>query len=165
MIETSYILLGSNLGEREILLKTAIEMIGESCGEVVAMSAVYETEPWGFSADNNFLNQVVAVRTALEPHDLLNKLLSMEAVLGRQRVAGSVGYSSRPMDLDILYYDNLIINDEDLILPHPRLQLRRFTLLPLCDVASDFIHPVFNKTNAELLEECGDTSEVRKYNR
>ena len=159
----SFILLGSNLGERESLLKKAIAMIGESCGEVLVLSKIYETEPWGFVAENNFLNQVVMIKTALSPHALLKELLSIEAVLGRQRDENKKGYASRPMDLDILYYDDMVINDADLIVPHPRLHLRRFTLLPLCDISSDFKHPIFNKTNKELLEECEDTSEVKSF--
>jgi 2-amino-4-hydroxy-6-hydroxymethyldihydropteridine diphosphokinase len=135
-------------------------MIGERCGVLLSSSKIYETEPWGFIADNNFLNQVVLIETELEPHVLLKELLSIEAALGRQRNENIKGYSSRPMDLDVLYYGDLIINDEDLILPHPRLHLRRFTLLPLCDVAPDFEHPVFKKTNKNLLEECEDVSEV-----
>lgn len=158
----SFILLGSNLGEREQLLKEAIAMIGESCGEVVSCSDIYETEPWGFVAENNFLNMVVKLETKLSPHDLLKELLSIEAVLGRRRDANVKGYASRPMDLDILYYDDMIINDEDLVLPHPRLHLRRFTLLPLCDISSDFEHPILKKTNKTLLEECEDTSQVLK---
>lgn len=163
MIGHSFILLGSNLGERESLLKKAISMIGESCGEVVACSKIYETEPWGFVAENNFLNQVVMIKTELNPHDLLKELLSIEAILGRQRDENKKGYASRPMDLDILYYDDLVINDEDLVVPHPRLHLRRFTLLPLCDISSDFEHPIFNKTNKTLLEECEDASDVMIY--
>ena len=163
MIEHSFILLGSNLGERESLLKTAIEMIGESCGKVLLCSKIYETEPWGFVAENNFLNQVVMIETSLEPHVLLKELLSIEAVLGRQRDENKKGYSSRPMDLDILYYGDMIVNDADLILPHPRLHQRRFTLLPLCDIAPKFEHPLFKKTNEILLEECEDVSEVLVY--
>lgn len=163
MITHSFILLGSNLGERELLLREAIAMIEESCGDVVACSKIYETEPWGFVAENNFLNQVVMIKTELNPHDLLKELLSIESVLGRQRDENKKGYASRPMDLDVLYYGDMIINDDDLIVPHPRLHLRRFTLLPLCDISPDFKHPIFNKTNELLLEECEDTSEVLVY--
>ena len=159
----SFILLGSNLGERESLLEKAIAMIGERCGDVIAVSKMYETEPWGFVAENNFLNQVIMIKTELCPHDLLKELLSIEAVLGRQRDENKKGYASRPMDLDILYYDDMAINDDDLIVPHPRLHLRRFTLLPLCDIAPEFKHPIFNKTNQVLLEECEDTSEVKCF--
>ena len=158
----SYILLGTNLGERELLLDKAIAMMEERCGEVVARSGIYETEPWGFVSENNFLNMVVKLDTELEPHDLLKELLSIEASLGRQRNENIKGYSSRPMDLDILYYNDDLINDEDLIVPHPRIHLRRFTLLPLCDISPDYEHPLFKKTNKILLEECEDTSEVIK---
>lgn len=159
----SFVLLGTNMGDRESLLQDAITMMGESCGEIVARSKIYETEPWGFEAENNFLNQVVMIETELKPHDLLKELLSIEAVLGRQRQEGIVGYQSRPMDLDILYYDDFVVDDSDLILPHPRLHRRRFTLLPLCDIAPDFKHPVFDKTNRLLLEQCDDDSDVKIY--
>lgn len=161
MKSVSFILLGTNMGDRESLLVSAIKHIGESCGDVVACSKIYETEPWGFKAENNFLNQVIKIETSLLPHELLKELLSIEAVLGRQRIEGVCGYQSRSMDLDILYYDDIIVDDADLILPHPRLHLRRFTLLPLCDIASDFVHPLLCKTNKKLLEECEDKSDVR----
>ena len=164
MMAHSFILLGSNLGERETLLKKAITMIGETCGEVMASSKIYETEPWGFVSENNFLNQVVMIKTELEAHDLLKKLLSIEAKLGRQRDENVKGYVSRPMDLDILYYDDLIISDDDLILPHPRLHLRRFTLLPLCDISADFEHPILKKSHKILLDECEDISDVKCIN-
>lgn len=157
----SFILLGSNLGERELLLEKAVEMITVSCGELLSMSRLYESEPWGFESENNFLNQVIMIKTDRGPHDLLKELLSIEAELGRRRLEGVVGYQSRPMDLDILYYDDLIIDDSDLILPHPRLHLRRFTLLPLCDIAPDFVHPLLQMTNKKLLDECNDISDVK----
>ena len=157
----SFILLGTNMGDRESLLRNAIMMMEDRCGKLVAQSKIYESKPWGFMAENNFLNQVVMIETRLQPHDLLKELLSIEAILGRQRIEGVEGYQSRPMDLDILYYDDLIVNVNDLVLPHPRLHLRRFTLLPLCDIAPDFVHPVIGKTNEVLLEECVDVSDVR----
>lgn len=157
----SFILLGSNLGERELLLEKAVEMITVSCGELLSMSRLYESEPWGFESENNFLNQVIMIKTDQGPHDLLKELLSIEAELGRRRLEGVVGYQSRPMDLDILYYDDLIIDDSDLILPHPRLHLRRFTLLPLCDIAPYFVHPLLQMTNKKLLDECNDISDVK----
>lgn len=160
MKSVSFILLGTNMGDRESLLESAIKHIGERCGDVIACSKIYETEPWGFKAENNFLNQVVKLETRLLPYELLKELLSIEAVLGRRRIEGVCGYQSRPMDLDILYYDDIIVDEVDLILPHPRLHLRRFSLLPLCDIASDFVHPLLRKTNMKLLEECEDVSAV-----
>lgn len=163
MKKHSFILLGSNLGERKKLLEEAIFMISNNCGKILSMSRLYETEPWGFKSETNFLNQVIEIETTLTPHELLSELLSIEAVLGRHRHENAKGYESRPMDLDILYYDNFIINDSTLVLPHPRLHLRRFTLLPLCDIASDFEHPIFMRTNKSLLEECDDDSDVKLY--
>ena len=158
----SLILIGSNQGQRELIISQSIKMLAERCGEVLLVSSLYETEPWGFIAEQNFLNQVVALDTEMNPYDLLRELMMIEKELGRKR-HDVEGYESRPIDLDILYYDDIIINDEDLILPHPRLHKRRFALMPLCDIAADFIHPVFKRSNRELLNECEDTSEVKLY--
>lgn len=157
----SFILLGSNMGNREELLSEAIELIELRCGKVVLKSSLYESEPWGFDAEIYFLNQSIAIESILSPHDLLNELLAIEAELGRKRKENHVGYESRPIDLDIIYYDDIINNDEDLILPHPRLHLRRFVLMPLCEIAPDFIHPVFKESNKELLERCEDSLGVK----
>lgn len=158
----SLILIGSNQGQRELTINQSIKMLAERCGEVFLLSSLYETEPWGFIAEQNFLNQVVALDTKMNPYDLLRELLMIEKELGRKR-HDVEGYESRPIDLDILYYDDMIINDNDLILPHPRLHKRRFALMPLCDIAADFIHPVFKRSNRELLNECEDISEVKLY--
>ena len=159
----SFILLGSNMGNREELLGEAIELIELRCGKVVLKSSLYESEPWGFETENLFLNQAIAIESALAPYDLLKELLTIEAELGRKRKENHVGYESRPIDLDIIYYDDIINDDEDLILPHPRLHLRRFVLMPLCEIAPDFIHPIIRLTNSALLEKCEDHSEVRLY--
>ena len=159
----SFILLGSNMGNREELLNEAIEHIELRCGRVVLKSSLYESEPWGFDADVYFLNQAIAIESVLSPHDLLKELLTIEAELGRKRKENHIGYESRPIDLDIIYYDDIINNDEDLILPHPRLHLRRFVLMPICEIAPDFIHPILQETNSGLLERCEDHSEVRMY--
>ena len=158
----SLILIGSNQGQRELIISQSIKMLAERCGEVLLVSSLYETEPWGFIAEQNFLNQVVALDTEMNPYDLLRELLMIEKELGRKR-HDVEGYESRPIDLDILYYDDMIINDDDLILPHPRLHKRRFALMPLCDIAADFIHPVFKRSNRELLNECEDIPEVKLY--
>lgn len=158
----SFILLGSNMGNREELLSEAIELIELRCGKVVLKSSLYESEPWGFDADNLFLNQAIAIESVLSPHDLLKELLTIEAELGRKRKENHIGYESRPIDLDIIYYDDIINNDEELILPHPRLHLRRFVLTPLCEIAPGFIHPVFKESNEVMLERCEDSLGVKK---
>ena len=161
--ESVFVLLGSNLGDRELLVNQACKMIEERCGKIVAKSRLYESEPWGFKAEHWFLNQVVKVETSLLPDALMLVLLDIEKELGRDRSMPHEGYVSRPMDLDILYFDNEIIDTQMVIAPHPRLHQRRFTLLPLCDVAPDFVHPVMRKTNLQLLDECQDAGKVNIY--
>ena len=161
--ETVFVLLGSNLGDRELLVNQASKMMRERCGKIVAKSRLYESEPWGFKSEHWFLNQVVKIETALSPDDLMKELLDIEKELGRDRSVPHEGYVSRPMDLDILYFGNKIIDTQMVIAPHPRLHERRFTLLPLCDVAPDFVHPVMKKTNLQLLDECQDAGKVNIY--
>ncbi len=161
--ESVFVLLGSNLGDRELLVNQACKMIEERCGKIVAKSRLYESEPWGFKAEHWFLNQVVKVETSLLPDALMLVLLDIEKELGRDRSMPHEGYVSRPMDLDILYFGNEIIDTQMVIAPHPRLHQRRFTLLPLCDVAPDFVHPVMRKTNLQLLDECQDAGKVNIY--
>lgn len=152
--------IGSNLGDREACLKSAIECIRETIGTVVRTSSVYETEPWGFSSDNLFLNMVVEVETALKPSGLLGRMLMIEARMGRLR--SGKGYSSRLIDLDILLYGNKILNTKSLVIPHPRLHERRFVLVPLCEIVPDFVHPVLKKDIKTLLKECTDKSKILK---
>ena len=162
--ESVFILLGSNLGNRQLLVNQACEKIGERCGEIVAKSRLYESEPWGFKAEHWFLNQVVEIKTSLSPDDLMDTLLAIEKELGRDRITPHEGYVSRPIDLDILYWGkDLIVEKQHVIVPHPRLHQRRFTLLPLCDVAPDYIHPILKKTNRQLLDECQDTGIVKTF--
>ena len=158
--ESVFVLLGSNLGDREHLVNQACNMIGERCGEIVAKSRLYESEPWGFKSEHWFLNLVVEINTSLSPDDLMKSLLAIEKELGRDRSIPHEGYVSRPMDLDILYYGNKVIDTQLVTAPHPRLQQRRFTLLPLCDIAPDFVHPVLKMTNRELLEKCDDSGKI-----
>lgn len=158
--ESVFILLGSNLGDRERIVNQACEMIGEKCGVIVEKSRLYESEPWGFDAEQWFLNQVVQIVTTIPPDALMLTLLSIENVLGRDRSTPHKGYASRPIDLDILYYGDKIIDTQIITAPHPRLHQRRFTLLPLCDIAPDFMHPLLKKTNRQLLDECQDTGKI-----
>ena len=162
--ESVFVLLGSNLGNREHLVNQACMMIEERCGRIIAKSKMYESEPWGFQSEHWFLNQVIEIITSLSPDDLMLALLAIEKELGRDRSVAHEGYVSRPMDLDVLYYGNGIIATQLVSAPHPHLHQRRFTLLPLCDIAPDFVHPLMKKTNRQLLEECQDEGIVRIFN-
>lgn len=161
--ESVFVLLGSNLGDREFLVNQAISMIEERCGEIIMRSGMYESEPWGFKSEQWFLNEVVLLDTYFSPDELMTTLLSIEKTLGRDRTMPHNGYVSRPMDLDILYFGDKIVDTQMVVAPHPRLHLRRFTLLPLCDIAPDFVHPVLKLTNRQLLEQCDDFGEVKRY--
>ena len=159
--ESVFVLLGSNLGDRELLVSQACRIIGERCGMIVAESGLYESEPWGFKAEHWFLNQVIKIETSLSPDKLMQSLLAIEKELGRDRSTPHEGYVSRPIDLDILYFGDKVIDTQMVTAPHPRLHQRRFTLLPLCDIAPDFVHPALKKTNLQLLDECQDTGVVK----
>jgi 2-amino-4-hydroxy-6-hydroxymethyldihydropteridine diphosphokinase len=152
--------IGTNLGRREINLKEAIARIEKFIGKVTGSSSVYETEPWGFKTGNEFLNMVVKVETELGPSELLEKTLMIESLLGRTRIEKQ--YSSRIIDIDILLYGDLILDGINLKIPHPRMHERKFVLVPLCEIASELLHPVLKKSFASLLHSCEDKSMVRK---
>ena len=162
MMERCFILFGSNMGDKNKIYAQACLLINNRCGRIVAQSSAYESEPWGFEAKEWFLNRLIVVETELEPEVMLHQLLDIEAELGRVRHPVTGGYSSRTADLDILYYGSRIVLTDNLTSPHPRLHQRRFALLPLCEVAPEFVHPAFNMTQTELLKRCFDFSEVRK---
>ncbi|MDX2443903.1 MAG: 2-amino-4-hydroxy-6-hydroxymethyldihydropteridine diphosphokinase [Bacteroidales bacterium] len=154
------ILLGSNIGDRFLALEKAKLLIRERVNNQIIESSVFESEPWGFQDEINFLNQVICVETKLPPHDLLEELLAIEKEMGRMRSRS--GYQSRVIDLDILLYNDLIVSDDKLKIPHPRLHERRFTLEPLNELLPDFIHPVLGRTVNELLNDCQDKLIVKK---
>ena len=153
--------IGTNLGNRESNLEEAVARIREYIGPVLDSSSIYETEPWGFQAKDEFLNKVVKVETELTPSEILERILIIESIMGRVR--SKERYSSRLIDIDILICEDMIIDEENLKIPHPLLHQRRFVLVPLCEVASDMIHPVLKKSISDLLEICEDKSEVKKY--
>jgi 2-amino-4-hydroxy-6-hydroxymethyldihydropteridine diphosphokinase len=155
--------IGTNLGDRKDNLTKALAMINENIGKIVKSSSVYETEPWGFQSDDRFLNMVVKVETTLSASGLLGRILMIEALLGRVR--GEKQYSSRVIDIDILFYEDLITVEESLKIPHPHLHERKFVLIPLCEIAPEFVHPVLNMTITALLAECKDKSLVRQLDR
>jgi 2-amino-4-hydroxy-6-hydroxymethyldihydropteridine diphosphokinase len=162
MLKEAYIGLGTNLGNREENLKKAIENIIISAGEVISSSGIYVTDPWGFRSEDHFLNMVILINTRLKAVDLLKQLLKIEMQTGRVR--GAEKYSSRVIDIDILLYENEIINKPYLKIPHPMIQERKFVLVPLCDIAPEKIHPVLKKTFAALLKECKDDSRIKRTN-
>jgi 2-amino-4-hydroxy-6-hydroxymethyldihydropteridine diphosphokinase len=153
--------LGTNLGSRSRNLNDAVSGINEQIGKVVKISSVYETEPWGFKSDYQFLNIVIKVETILSPDAFLEAILRIELYLGRVR--GENQYSSRIIDVDILFFEDQVIDSATLKVPHPKLHERKFVLVPLCEIEPEMIHPVLKKTLASLLEECEDESEVRKF--
>ena len=159
-MKTVFLGIGTNLGEREENLRKAIKLIGEHIGEVTAGSSVYETEPWGFTSETSFLNMVIKVETKLTPSGLLGRIMMIEALMGRLREGQ--GYKSRIIDIDILFFETRIFENKVLKIPHPKIQDRRFVLVPLSEIAGDFIHPVFNKSIQVLLKECKDKSKVLK---
>lgn len=151
--------LGTNLGDRSKNLNDAVSGINEHIGKVVEISSVYETEPWGFKSESQFLNIVIKVETRLNPAAVLKEILRIELLLGRVRTENQ--YSSRIIDIDILFFDDQVIDSGDLKVPHPKLQERKFVLVPLCELEPEMVHPALNKTMASLLEACEDRSEVR----
>ena len=123
---------------------------------------MYESEPWGFDSQTWFLNIALRGDTSLDPKALLKELLLIEKELGRIRIPGSTGYESREIDIDIVFYSDFIIDTPDLVVPHPRMAQRLFVLVPLCEIAPAFIHPVLGKSIRLLLSECDDTSRVNR---
>jgi 2-amino-4-hydroxy-6-hydroxymethyldihydropteridine diphosphokinase len=160
-MEIVFLGIGTNLGERESNLKVAVAMIANNIGIVVKTSSVYETEPWGFQTNDQFLNMVVMVETKLNPSGVLGAILMIEAHLGRIRTEKQ--YESRIIDIDILLYSDKVLDEVSLKIPHPELPHRKFVLIPLCEIAPELVHPVINKTIISLLAECKDKSLVRQY--
>lgn len=160
-MEEAILLLGSNLGNRELAMAQAMEKIEVYIGEIIAHSSIYESEPWGFEDKNQFLNQAIKVNTKLNPHQLLDKLLKIEQSLGRIRTGK---LSARTIDLDILFYGNEKINSDTLTIPHPRISERLFTLLPLAELVGNDTLPVLNISAQELLKACSDKSKIHIWN-
>ncbi|MBS7563538.1 2-amino-4-hydroxy-6-hydroxymethyldihydropteridine diphosphokinase [Mucilaginibacter sp. Bleaf8] len=154
-----YLLLGSNLGNRQLFLQQAITHIQAQVGQVIRQSAVYETASWGKIDAPAYLNQVLLVQTNYQPRALLNELLQIELLLGRVR---EEKWGSRTMDIDILFYDNDIINEPGLIIPHPELHKRRFTLEPLAEIAPHLQHPLLDEAILVLKNKLSDNLEVKK---
>jgi 2-amino-4-hydroxy-6-hydroxymethyldihydropteridine diphosphokinase len=159
-MNVSYILTGSNLGNRLEYLLKAKEAIGETAGDVANNSFIYETAAWGLEDQPSFLNQALEIHTVHSPSSLLESLLKIEKDLGRKRGAK---YGTRLIDIDILFFNEEVIEQKGLTIPHPQLHKRRFALQCLNDIAPTFFHPVFHKNINQLLLECNDTLPVDKF--
>ncbi len=156
----TYLLLGSNLGDRVALLKKALAAIDHEVGTVSRASSVYETGAWGNENQPNYLNQVLQVATSLEPLQLLEKTQAIEKKMGRRR---NLKWESRSIDIDILLYGDHLIDVPGLCIPHPLLPQRRFALVPLQEIAPMLKHPVSQKTITDLLDESTDRLPVQLY--
>ncbi len=146
MTHLAYLSLGTNLGNKEENLHAAMQLIEEQIGNSVSQSALYISAPWGFTSENSFLNNAVAVETTLNPSELLHTTQDIERTLGRTHKTVSRQYSDRLIDIDILFYDSLVMDTPALTLPHPLLHQRLFVLSPLAEIAPTLRHPILQKT-------------------
>ncbi len=159
MTNTLYLLLGANLGDRTHTLAQAREQLVQRVGAALRASPIYETAAWGLTDQPAYLNQVLLLETPLLPEVVLVETQAIEQILGRVRAER---WGARVIDIDLLFYNDLILNTPELTLPHPYLHLRRFTLQPLADIAPYLMHPVLKQTIRQLLYACPDESEVIK---
>lgn len=154
-----FLLLGTNLGDRFENLKKAKDLISKEVGNILQESSVYKTAPWGDIQQPDFFNQVIELQTSLPPETLLERTLNIEKRMGRIR---DQKWGPRTIDIDILFYDDQVVASSSLIIPHQSLHMRRFTLVPLVEIASGFQHPILEKNLKQLLEECPDELPVEK---
>jgi len=155
-----YLLLGTNLGDKKENLLLALEKIQQSGQTIIKTSKVHETAPWGFQHPESFYNQAVAIQTILPPQELMTLILEIEKTMGRERKMK--GYEARIIDIDIILYDDCVIQTETVTIPHPMMHLRRFVLVPLCEIASQAIHPITKLSVSQLLQECSDYGTVKR---
>lgn len=158
-MESVYLLLGSNLHDPKKQIALAEKKISRQIGKIERKSSLYQTAAWGLHDQPDFINRILICKTTLAPHEALSILLSIEKEMGRKR-----GQKNEPriIDIDILLYGTTIINTDDLQIPHPRIPVRRFVLIPLNELSPDFRHPVLRKKISELLIECDDSLDVKR---
>ncbi|MDA3883375.1 MAG: 2-amino-4-hydroxy-6-hydroxymethyldihydropteridine diphosphokinase [Bacteroidales bacterium] len=161
-MHTLVLLLGGNRGNTKKIFRQASTLLSEQIGSISSTSSVYRSKSWGFDDEHDFLNQIIIIHTQKTAQDCLHICLSIENDLGRIRPAHTTGYTSRNIDIDILFFDSTIIEEENLQIPHPRIQDRRFTLEPLCEIIPHFIHPRLQQSCLALLKQCTDSLRVEK---
>lgn len=159
-METVFLSLGSNLGDRKKTLEEGIGLLAAILSNI-KVSALYETEPWGTKNVPPYLNAVIEGQAILFAHDLLREIQEIEKKCGREKTAAL--HAPRPLDIDILFYGNHIVKTDELTIPHPHTAERLFVLRPLAELTHDFVHPILKKTVWELLKDCKDNSSVRPY--
>ena len=148
-----YLSIGSNKGNRSVLINKAIDEIEKKVGIIIFRSSIYQSKSWGFDS-NDFYNLCLLIDTDIMPKSLLINLKKIEKSMGREDIDGS--YSDRFIDIDILFYDNITTDSEDLKIPHPKIEIRKFVLVPMLEIADDYVHPILNKTIKELDNDCSD---------
>ena len=148
-----YLSIGSNKGNRSVLINKAIDEIEKKVGIIISRSSIYQSKSWGFDS-NDFYNLCLLIDTDIVPKSLLINLKKIEKSMGREDIDGS--YSDRLIDIDILFYDNITTDSEDLKIPHPKIEIRKFVLVPMLEIADDYVHPILNKTIKELYNDCSD---------
>ena len=159
---TAYLCLGSNKGDRIGYIQQAASLLKTNDGiSVVSTSSFYESEPWGMESETWFVNAVMQINTELDPYELLNELKFIEKKLGRETKSVNEDYTDRCIDIDIIFYENQII--EDLVIPHAHLHERAFMMVPMLEIAQDFVHPKFNKTVTKLFDELENPEMVCLY--
>ena len=159
-MNTIYIQLGSNIGERESFITKSMHKVEDDIGKIITASSIFETTAWGNENRNNFLNSVIKIKTPFDAFTILQKSQEIENNLGRER---SDKWGERTIDIDILFYNNKIINTKELTVPHPLIQKRKFVLVPLSEIAPNYMHPILKKNISTLLSECKDTQKVLDY--
>lgn len=158
-MNSAYLITGGNIGNRQEELAYAAKLVEERCGRVIDKSSFYETAAWGKTDQDAFLNQALVLETSLTARDLLNEILYIENLMGRDRLEK---YGPRIIDIDIIFFNHQVIKENGLLVPHPEMARRRFVLEPLKEVIPAYIHPLYYKTITELLAECEDTLPVKK---
>ena len=160
IMQTAILLLGSNLGDRAENLNSAILKLGNRTGKVLRTSSVYESEPWGMQSDFQFYNQCISLSTSLDPFALMDHIHAIELEMGRKDGRGD--FKDRIIDIDILFYDVLEINEKELTIPHPKIRERRFALVPLLEIYPDILFPSTREELKDILDACEDHLSVRK---